>query len=58
MVESPIAASTLSVPSDEPSSTTITSMSTLMSAARMRRRTSATVERSLNTGTMTESRLN
>ena len=55
-VESPTAASTLSVPSDEPSSTTITSMSTGSSTARIRRMTSATVERSLNTGTITDSR--
>ena len=55
-VESPTAASTLSVPSDDPSSTTITSTSTGSSTARIRRITSATVERSLNTGTITDSR--
>ena len=54
-VESPMAASTLSVPSEEPSSTTTTSTSMGSSTALIRRITSPTVVRSLNTGTITDS---
>src|SRR5437588_204845 len=52
-VESSTAPSTLSVPSVEPSSTTIISRSTGSSTSRIRRRISSTVFRSLYTGTMT-----
>ena len=54
-MESSSAASTLSEPSLEPSSTTMICSSTGSSTERMRRITSATVVRSLNTGTITES---
>ena len=50
-----MAASTLSVPSVDPSSTTTTSTVSGTSAARTRRTISATVVRSLNTGTITDS---
>src|SRR5947207_1629478 len=56
-VESSRAARTRSVPSVEPSSTTMTSKSIGSSTRRMRRRISVTVLRSLYTGTMTESSL-
>ena len=46
-VESASAVRTFSVPSDDPSSTTMTSTLTGTSTARMRRMTSATVTRSL-----------
>ena len=52
-VESSSALSTLSVPSLEPSSTTITCRRSGSSTARMRRMISATVDRSLNTGMIT-----
>ena len=54
-VESCNAESTLPVPSVDPSSTTTTSSCIGNSTARMRRRISAMVLRSLNTGTMTDS---
>ena len=43
------------MPSDEPSLTTMTSTVTGTSTARIRRMTSATVTRSLKTGTITDS---
>ncbi len=48
-----MAPSTLSEPSLDPSSTTMIWSTTGSSTARMRRMTSATVVRSLNTGTIT-----
>ena len=54
-VESSMAPRTLSEPSLEPSSTTMICSTSGISTARMRRITSATVVRSLNTGTITVS---
>ena len=54
-VESSRAPSTLSEPSLDPSSTAMIWSTTGSSTARMRRMTSATVVRSLNTGTITVS---